>query len=59
MNISDLERQIQLQTLYREAALERRIPRVSLQIRLARALQRVAQWLERSLKPRFERSTQA
>ena len=38
MNISDLERQIQLQALYREAALERRIPRVSLRIRLARAL---------------------
>ena len=58
MNISDLERQIQLQTLYREAALERRIPRVSLRVRLARALQGVAQWLERGPKPRFERSTQ-
>ncbi|MBC7646909.1 MAG: hypothetical protein H7095_07330 [Pseudopedobacter sp.] len=59
MNISDFERQIQLQTLYREAALERQIPRVSLRIRLARALQGVAQWLERSPESRFERSTQA
>ena len=56
MNISDLERQIQLQTLYRQAALERRIPRVSLRIRVARALHNLAQWLGRSPEPHFERS---
>ena len=59
MNISDFERHIQLQALYREAALERRIPRISLRIRLARALHSVAQWLEHSPEAHFERSAHA
>jgi len=59
MNISDLERQIKLQALHREAALERRIPRISLRIRLARALHSVAQWLEHSPEAHFERSAHA
>jgi hypothetical protein len=59
MNISDLERQIRLQALHREADLERRIPCVSLRIRLARALHHTAQWLERSPEPCFERSAHA
>ena len=59
MNISDLERQIKLQTLHHEAALERQIPRVEVRIRLARVLHTLARWLERSTEAHLERSPHA
>ncbi len=51
MNLTDLERQIQLQDLYRQAALERSLPRVSLRSSLAQVLHALACKLESQEKP--------
>jgi len=48
MTPTDLERQIRLQDLYRQAALERSVPHSSLRVRLAGVLHRLARLLEGS-----------